>query len=173
MNVERSHNLTLLLAATLLVLSGTVAFATPKQQPVRVRVWTQAPASGFVDQDSKDRARLAGDLARKLKSHDIVLVDDSAAADVSVEITAARLSRMTGQHLTAVLSRGDYRLTIESTAGMTKSAAGSMAKKVEAWIKDNRHRLVAAAKEPNAEVPGSLGDSMGSRLSLAAAAAFL
>ena len=115
--------------------------AGPHARAVRVRVWAQAPTSAFVDQGANDRARLADDVGRKLKSGDIALVDNPAEADVSVEITLADKGDGRAQHLAAVLAVGDYLTMLESKTGMTKSAAESMAGKIRSWIKDNRGRL--------------------------------
>jgi hypothetical protein len=149
---------------TLSLASGTATVS----EPIRVYIYAQQPAGGFVDEESERRADSADDMRRALrKTKGMVLVDDGAEAEVVVEVVSSadeptgewigtrtrilgRISSERSQEVTehtvrAVIRVADYEHEVvgQTHSILWRDAAKAASKEVRDWLKDNADRVRA------------------------------
>jgi len=116
--------------------------------PTRVYVFTAKPE--FIDAAYKDRVASLADVREALsKRKEVVLVDDQAAADVSLEIVSRREDRDYNrgtrlQVVSAALRRGTYQVDVtgeyRGSLSNWRDAAKDVARLVGEWARDNSGR---------------------------------
>ena len=145
-------------------LVAAVAFsntlAASVQEPVvpRLHIWTQAPASGIVDEQSKTRAKAVEEISKRIRPKVAALVNEDTTDSVSFQIMEVA-SKATGSltnwglgiitankklALRAEIVFRDYRgdFVCDTRATYMRDLAIDCTKKVEQWLKDNRAVLV-------------------------------
>lgn len=99
-----------------------------------------------MDRETKWREDAVTDLKRLFgkKGHvPIVLVDDPAQAEVTIEIQEPTFSGWSGKNLHALLTAGQYTKNFTASVGMTRGAAGSLHTQLRRWLDDNAKTLLA------------------------------
>jgi hypothetical protein len=164
---------TLVLLASMVCLGPSLRAAQNKAQnkeqwaAIRVFVFAGSNPSGFVDPGHKDLTDSIADLKKALAQKKVItVVDEGEGADVMVEVTGRgyRESGGTttyktplGQYATSkdmvatvrvTISAGDYSTTIDGLndgriTNVWRTAANSAARQIEAWVRDNRDKLLA------------------------------
>ena len=147
-----------LLFSTALV--AAVAFSNPLAASGQERVvphlhiWTQAPASGIVDEQSKSRATAVEEISKRIKPKVAALVNEDTSETVSFQIMEVA-SKATGSltnwgfgiisankrsALRAEIVFRDYRgdFVCDTRATYMRDLAIDCTKKIEQWLKDNR-----------------------------------
>jgi len=135
----------------------TFLFAAEKPQD-KIAVFVKSGGSlGGLTDPSKDRQDSIKDLLKKLKDSDSLRLVDSESDALAVLIVLDRGTKRTSMiggmgaydrmYLNVRLIAGDYSVefTGESNNGYS-AAAGKVVKQLEAWVKDNRDRLLAPKK---------------------------
>jgi hypothetical protein len=179
----------LVLRLVCLVVIATAAFAGQKKQvePIRVLVFTAQDASGFVDEDSRQRTDSVEDLKKDLsKDSTIQLVSAQDSSDVALEVLG-RGYEETGSATTTQdygewhtypdtvrvvrvgLRAGGYSTLFEGTSsfgqrgligvasGLWKMAANNAAKSIEDWIRANHDTLLSIRLEVQSTLTAELG----------------
>jgi hypothetical protein len=156
--------LALLAAMICLSLSPLSAQKKEQQTAIRVFVFVASNSNGFSDPGQKDRNDSLEDLKKDLGKK-LIVTDRREDADVTVELvgrgyqnpqtvgkTARAFGDATGKNRVATVSvtiaAGDYSATIDGQndgrlTNVWRTAAGDTAKKIEAWVQDNREKLLS------------------------------
>lgn len=155
---------------TAFLVFALIAGVVSDDEAVRIFVFTQVNAEGFVDQPTKHRQDSVQDLRKALADkRGILVVDNEATADLRVEVLG-RAYEPTGTKSTQVLpgaygpqaktsddsipvirarlTAGTYVLDIDSGTVEApfqslrwQDKAKNLARQIEKWVKDNRSRL--------------------------------
>jgi len=154
-------SLTAALAALIVVSVGQAAHA---QDRITVHIFAAVDASGFVDQDAKDRNEAVQDAVASLaKSKIVTIVPTSEDADVTLRVTKrvnelaktsiatsmfknnswSRSSDSMQPFLYGTVAVGSYTTELRSTEPEGKGHGRNLAKVFEEWVLDNRTQVIA------------------------------
>lgn len=143
------------LAVLSVLATACPVYLAAAEPPVRVLIYTAAPAIGdFTPPDYRDRRDTVEDLRHwlpgKRKGVKFVVVDAPKEADVAIEVTGRARDPQLRDVLTvrAIFRCGDYASPVvegRTTRGLWKTAAYELLVQFKQWAVDNRD-LIAKSR---------------------------